>query len=167
MTTPGPSPQSDEREGEQTQWMRENRYSRKQDRKIHRAIRKNDLDGPYLAVYLLDLGAKINEETTHWRETAIYLAADRGGRRAIRELLKRSPRLNEKTKWDKETVSYATAANCSLSVVELLIEAGADVNARDRRGWSILEFARRARRIETVQWITENTTLETLIENTF
>ncbi|KAL4995408.1 ankyrin repeat-containing domain protein [Aspergillus recurvatus] len=147
--------------------------------------------------WLLEHGAKINEETRYWRtplhfacdrlqprvdivryllekgadidhvsedgETAIYLAASRGGGRVVRELLERKPNLHEKTV-DGETVLHAAAENCSPSVVKLLVEAGADVYARDDRGWSILEYARHARRTETVQWITGNTTLETLIE---
>ncbi|KAL4864805.1 hypothetical protein BDV12DRAFT_205510 [Aspergillus spectabilis] len=162
---------------------------------IHAAAGWNE-SVPGCIGWLLDRGAKINEETPYWRtplhfacdrpqprvdvvryllgkgadvdhvseygETAIYLAASRGGGRVVRELLKRSPILNEKT-IDKETVLHAAAENCSLSIVELLAEAGADLYARDYRGWSILEFARHARRTETVQWITENTTLETLI----
>ncbi|KAL5042510.1 hypothetical protein BDW71DRAFT_200550 [Aspergillus fruticulosus] len=112
--------------------------------------------------YLLEKGADV-DHVTEWGETAIYLAASRGAGRVVKEFLKRSPRLNEKT-IDGETVLHAAGENCSLSVVKLLIEAGADVDARDHRGWSILKFARGARRTETVQWITENTTLGTLIE---
>ncbi|KAL4863404.1 hypothetical protein BDV12DRAFT_206499 [Aspergillus spectabilis] len=111
--------------------------------------------------YLLGKGADV-DHVSEYGETAIYLAASRGGGRVVRELLKRSPTLDEKT-IDEETVLHAPAENCSLSVVKLLAEAGADLYARDYRGWSILEFARHARRTETVQWITENTTLETLI----
>ncbi|KAL4765148.1 ankyrin repeat domain-containing protein [Aspergillus foveolatus] len=111
--------------------------------------------------YLLDEGANV-DHVTRYGETAIFLAASRGGGRVVRELLKRSPRLDAKARSYKKTVLHAAAENCSLSIIKLLIDA-ADVYARDDRGWSILEFARHARRTETVQWITENTTLETLI----
>ncbi len=139
--------------------------------------------------WLLDRGARINEETPHWRtplhfavdqrqprvevvrfllgrgadvdhvteygQTAIYFAARRGAGRVVRELLKRAPRLDEKTRTE-ETVLHAAAANCSLRTVKMLVEAGADVYARDNRGWSVLQFAREAGQTETAQWIAEN-----------
>ncbi|KAL4802541.1 ankyrin repeat-containing domain protein [Aspergillus unguis] len=159
---------------------------------IHAAAGWNDTV-PGCMGWLLDRGAKINQETPYWRtplhfatdrkkprmdvvkfllergadvdhvteygQTAIYLAASRGGGRVVRELLKRGPRLDEKTRQYGETVLHAAAANCSLRTVKMLIEAGADVYARDNRGWSILDSARKARETETAQWIMDNTIL--------
>ncbi|OJJ52413.1 hypothetical protein ASPSYDRAFT_52043 [Aspergillus sydowii CBS 593.65] len=155
---------------------------------IHAAARGNKTV-PGCMGWLLDRGARINEETPHWRtplhfavdqrqprvdvvrflldrgadvdhvteygQTAIYLAARRAAGRVVRELLKRAPRLDEKTRTE-EMVLHAAAANCSLRTVKMLVEAGADVYARDNRGWSVLQFAREAGQTETAQWITEN-----------
>jgi ankyrin repeat protein len=116
--------------------------------------------------YLLHKGADV-DHVTRLAETAVYLAAERGNGRVVRELLRESPRLDQKTEGDEETVLHAAAAHCSLAVVKMLIEAGADVYVRDQKGRSILEYARKARRTETVEWITKNTTLETLVEEPF
>ncbi|KAI9371421.1 ankyrin repeat-containing domain protein [Aspergillus egyptiacus] len=116
--------------------------------------------------FLLQKGADV-DHVTRSGKTAVYLAAKRGNGRVVRELLRASPRLDQKTKQNKETVLHAAAAHCSLAVVKMLVEAGADVYARDQKGLSILEHARKARRTETVEWITQNTTLETLVEELF
>ncbi|KAL2819051.1 ankyrin repeat-containing domain protein [Aspergillus cavernicola] len=116
--------------------------------------------------YLLHKGADV-DHVTRFGETAVYLAAERGNGRVVKELLRELPRLDQKTEGDEETVLHAAAAHCSLAVVKMLVEAGAGVYARDQKGRSILEYARKARWTETVQWITKNTTLETLVEEPF
>ncbi|RDW72396.1 ankyrin repeat domain-containing protein [Aspergillus mulundensis] len=116
--------------------------------------------------YLLGMGADV-DRVTDIGETAIYLAADRGNGRVVEELMKWSPRLDGRVEPDGKTVLHAAAANCSLEVVKLLVEGGADVYARDKEGRSILEYARGSRRIETVDWIMGNTTLETLVTEVF
>ncbi|KAL3473171.1 ankyrin repeat-containing domain protein [Aspergillus californicus] len=116
--------------------------------------------------YLLHKGADV-DHVTEFGETAVYLAAKRGNGHVVKELLKESPMLDQKTEIDGETVLHAAAAHCSLAIIKMLIEAGADVYARDQKGRSILEHARKARQTEVVEWITNNTTLETLLEELF
>ncbi|KAL5041140.1 hypothetical protein BDW71DRAFT_192300 [Aspergillus fruticulosus] len=128
--------------------------------------------------YLLQKGADIDHE--NWDgKTPIFIAAERGSGSVVRELLKWNPRLNGKPEgnqwklehlhieWDGVTVVHVAAANCSLRTLKALVGAGADVFARDKEGRSILEYARGARRMETVAWIMENTTLETLVTEPF
>jgi ankyrin repeat protein len=81
----------------------------------------------------LQHGADI-DHVTNRGETAIYLAANRGNGHVVRELLKESPGLDQKVEQNHETVLHAAAAHCSLAVVKLLADAGADVYARDREG---------------------------------
>jgi ankyrin repeat protein len=136
------------------------------------------VDRPHARVdvvrYLLQKGADIDHENWYGK-TPIFIAAERGHGSVVRELLKWKPRLDGKPEgnqwkleclpieWNGVTVLHVAAANCSLRTVKALVEAGADIFARDKEGRSILEYARRARRMETVAWIIENTTLETLV----
>ncbi|KAL4746158.1 hypothetical protein BDW72DRAFT_197973 [Aspergillus terricola var. indicus] len=128
--------------------------------------------------YLLQKGADVDHENWYGK-TPIFIAAERGHGSVVRELLKWKPRLDGKPEgnqwklehlhieWNGVTVLHVAAANCSLRTVKALVGAGADVFARDKQGRSILEYARHARRMETVAWITENTTLETLVTEPF
>lgn len=69
--------------------------------------------------------------------------------------------------WNGVTVLHVAAANCSLGTVKVLVGAGADAFALDKEGRSIHEYARGARRMETVARIMEKTTLETLVMEPF
>ncbi|KAL3431336.1 ankyrin repeat-containing domain protein [Aspergillus tetrazonus] len=128
--------------------------------------------------YLLQKGADVDHENWYGK-TPIFIAAERGHGSVVRELLKWKPRLDGKPEgnqwklehlhidWNGVTVLHVAAANCSLGTVKALVGAGADVFARDKEGRSILEYARGARRMETVAWIMEKTTLETLVMEPF
>ncbi|KAL4816112.1 ankyrin repeat-containing domain protein [Aspergillus spinulosporus] len=128
--------------------------------------------------YLLQKGADVDHENWYGK-TPIFIAAERGHGSVVRELLKWNPRLDGKPggnqwrlehlhiKWDGVTVLHVAAANCSLRTVKALVGAGADIYARDKERRSILEYARGARRMDTVAWIMEDTTLETLVAAPF
>ncbi|KAL4885763.1 ankyrin repeat-containing domain protein [Aspergillus karnatakaensis] len=113
--------------------------------------------------YLLERGAEIDEVTSDGM-TAIYLAAKHGHEGVVRELLKRSPRLDLKGGFRQRTVLHQAAEHCSLKVVNMLVEAGADVYARDKDGMTVLEYARKGRQRETVELVSSTFGLETLIE---
>ncbi|KAL4901490.1 ankyrin repeat-containing domain protein [Aspergillus multicolor] len=124
--------------------------------------------------YLLSNGADVDHE--NWDgNMPILIAAGRGNNKVVRELLRWKPRLDGKPEgnqwklehlhieWDWVSVLHVAAEHCLLRTVRALVAAGADVYARDKEGKSILEFARRGRKMETVQWIVGNTELETLV----
>ncbi|KAI9374877.1 hypothetical protein BJX61DRAFT_540381 [Aspergillus egyptiacus] len=67
----------------------------------------------------------------------------------------------------KKNVLHAAAAHCPLFAVRMLVDAGADIYAQDQKGWSVLQYGRKARRTDTVEWITRTIGLETLAEKLF
>ncbi|KAL6229897.1 ankyrin repeat-containing domain protein [Aspergillus navahoensis] len=103
--------------------------------------------------YLLQRGADV-DHVTRYGEMAVYLAAQRRGGYIVRELLRWLPRLFQRTNRDQMTVLHVAAAHCLLAVIKMLIEAGVDIYTCDQKGLSVLQYIRKARWMETVEWIT-------------
>ena len=105
---------------------------------------------------LLAEGANVNAKQ-RWGTTALMLAASGGseGHTAIVELLLAVPGIDVNAKDDDDgiTALMRAAANGQAAIVERLLAAGADVNAKDNDGETALMFAERGGHTDVVRAI--------------
>lgn len=88
---------------------------------------------------LLQNGANIDKRNS-FGKTALILACASGCKQNVKELLKHSPQLNILTKDHESALTYAIVWK-RRKILELLIQAGADVNLHDGLGWFPLDYA--------------------------
>lgn len=101
-------------------------------------------DSHELVDFLLDAAIDISYRNVRG-ETILFIASQSGHERWVRRLL----RISDYGKMHLDTVERSHRRNPlliasmqgNLSIVELLISAGAECNVRDRLGWSALELA--------------------------
>ncbi|KAL2864660.1 glycerophosphocholine phosphodiesterase [Aspergillus lucknowensis] len=105
------------------------------------AVKANFID---IVQLLVDAGVDINYQD-HQGETALHVAARFGHEKCARILLKGNSEQKADTELTEHTYSWTplfiAAVDGSLSVVEALIEASADLNRLDSSGWTAKEHA--------------------------
>jgi ankyrin repeat protein len=84
-------------------------------------------------------------------ETPLMTAARTGNSEAVRRLLAHSPSIDAREPTRQQTALMWAAAENNAAAVELLVRAGADVNARSKGGLTPLLFAARDGRIEAAR----------------
>lgn len=111
---------------------------------------------PESVALLLDNGADLEIVEMHQKETALMRAARIGNADSLRRILESGPSL-EKANMLGQTAVIIAAASAPVDKLQALVEAGADLSARDTRGWSVLDHARArtdANRTAVVEFLT-------------
>ena len=107
---------------------------------LHKAIRWNKME---IIKLLLSRGANVNAEGEHGK-TSLHIAAEAGYLETVELLLKHGAYINSPCTYvAKEccTPLYIAVIRRNKKLVELLLESGANVDAEDRDGKTILYFA--------------------------
>ena len=107
---------------------------------------------------LLGYGADVNG-VGQYGLTALHYAVRSGKVDLIRLLLERGAgvkALDDEGLTPLLHLTRARAKHDPLAVLELMVAHGADVNARDERGQTLLSFYRRRRRSSVVNWLTDH-----------
>jgi ankyrin repeat protein len=97
---------------------------------------------------LLEAGA--DESLLHW--TPLARAVALGGLEDVREMLKSVDQLEVQDRWWRTPFLLALARG-STEIAEMLVDAGANHNAKDHVGRTALFHAVGARRLEPVRWL--------------
>ena len=129
---------------------------------IFAAVEANAVD---VLAPLLQTELNINQQNEHG-ETALYLAARSGYTACVRELLK-GPHLHKvNTELAESTYDWTplfiASVNGAKEVIELLIEAGADLERLDSSGWSAKEHATLRGHLNIARLLAEVTALPEL-----
>ena len=90
---------------------------------------------------LVDAGADITVIEKHQKENALMRAARIGNPESLGVLLKASPDLEAKNLLGQSALHIA-ASSAPLEKIQMLVEAGANVQSRDTRQWSVLDHAK-------------------------
>jgi hypothetical protein len=114
----------------------------------------NDADdaSPGLIRLLLDAGADVDARDRAG-STALMLAADRAGADVVRELLSREAQAGLEDERGFTALDYVLLPRsgvASLDAIDALVKAGADVNHRDKNGWTPLMHASRWGPVEAI-----------------
>lgn len=78
----------------------------------------------------------------------IFEAIKKGDKRQITKILEQWPEIVDKTNAKGATILHFAVLESTKDVVELLLEYGAHINARDRRNWTPMKYAMLAGRDE-------------------
>ena len=99
-----------------------------------------------------DAGAtiKLNRGGAHM--TMLTAAVNQGNPVIVREILSRKPDLEKKDWFNTTPLMYAAGLG-NLEITKMLIEAGADVNASDGKGLTVLKAAQDGKNAEVVALI--------------
>lgn len=102
-----------------------------------------DADNVELVELLLDHGAEIEEEdeSASYAPTALSRAAKNGSKDLVSCLIRRNADVNRPNKVEDKPV-YVAARHGHAEVLQLLLDAGADVNVYTSDGWGPLHIAR-------------------------
>ncbi|MBU1740141.1 MAG: ankyrin repeat domain-containing protein [Proteobacteria bacterium] len=106
---------------------------------LHRAA---DGGGYEVAVVLVNQGADVNAKSV-FRYTPLHFAAKYDRPRIAALLIERGARLEDRDKARHRTALAFAAEFGSLKTARVLIKRGADVTARDAKGVSMVQYARR------------------------
>jgi ankyrin repeat protein len=88
-------------------------------------------------------------------KTPVAAAAELGDIEELRRLLSESPEsANEKDELGVYPIMFAAAGGC-IPAVEVLLEFGADIHAKNLIGWSVLLYASLADHAPMVRWLVE------------
>jgi ankyrin repeat protein len=90
---------------------------------------------------LIDNGADVNLQDRRGATVLMY-AASNGHSRVIRQLLAKGAAFNVKDNNGDTALIYAVRNGCSVEALKMLIEAGADLNAHNNKGHSVLDEAK-------------------------
>jgi uncharacterized protein len=99
---------------------------------------------------LLNAGADANS-TAHEGQTMLMTAAMAGKADAVRLLLTRGAKVDEKEPYKGQTALMWAAADGNTAAVDVLLEAGADLKLKSTGGFTPLLFAVRNAHIDTVE----------------
>lgn len=128
-------------------------YSVRDSDRVNAAIRAGDLDAMNAA---LDRRPDLLERRPHYGVTPLLADAERGQAGMVAELARRGADVNARLRivssndgdW---TALHIGARAGNLRVAKVLIQAGADVNARSRSGDTPLDFARQAGHLDVAE----------------
>ena len=99
------------------------------------------ISGQYRATeMLLSLGVDVNSASTH-RKSALTWAANMGRSEIAELLVAKGADVMLMTRNTQSVPLEEAAASGDLSTVQLLLQSGADLNYRDRDGWSAIHWA--------------------------
>jgi ankyrin repeat protein len=105
---------------------------------------------------LIDKGADLEVVEMHQKETALMRAARIGSVESLNRILAAKPDL-AKANMLGQTAMIIAAASAPVDKLQALVDAGADLGARDTRGWSVLDHARArtdANRTAVIEFLT-------------
>lgn len=71
----------------------------------------------------------------------IFEAIKKGDKRQISRMLEEWPELVDKTNEQGATILHFAVLESNKDIVEILLEYGARINARDRRNWTPMKYA--------------------------
>jgi ankyrin repeat protein len=117
------------------------------------ASRSGHLD---IVKLLLRHQARVNAENRDG-ETALMLASREGYSKIVRRLLKKNAAVNARNKYDGGTALMEAAIRGSIHALEYLIAKGANLHAKDNRGFTALDWARRFKNISVVDFLSQVT----------
>lgn len=99
-----------------------------------------------------DAGATIKMNRGGAHLTMLVAAVMNGNAAVVRELLARKPNLEKKDSFGSTPLMYAAGAG-NLEITKMLIDAGADVNADDGKGLTVLKAAQDSKNAEVIALI--------------
>ncbi len=111
---------------------------------------------------LIDKGADLEVVEMHQKETALMRAARIGSVESLNRILAAKPDL-AKANMLGQTAMIIAASSAPVDKLQALVDAGADLGARDTRGWSVLDHARArtdANRAAVIEFLTEKAPAE-------
>ncbi len=140
---------------------------------LHRAVESNHLS---MARYLIEKGAdsfaKNNDKKTPFDraknknyielvnyfldEKSLLEAVEKGDLKKIKLLTELKYAYIETKNIQQQTALYTAVKKNHFSVVKYLVEQGANINAREKDGWSILHRAVETNKLSIVQYLVEN-----------
>jgi ankyrin repeat protein len=140
---------------------------------LHRAVESNHLS---MVRYLIEKGADIfaknNEKETPFDRAknkdyieivnyfldgeSLLESAEKGDLTKIKSLVELKGLYLETKNSGKQTALYTAAKNNHFLIVKYLVEQGAEINAREKDGWSILHRAVATNNLSMVQYLVEN-----------
>lgn len=111
---------------------------------------------PESVALLIENGADLEVVEMHQKETALMRAARIGSADSLGRILAAGPEL-EKANMLGQTAVIIAAASAPVDKIQALVDAGASLNVRDTRGWSVLDHARArtdANRTAVIEFLT-------------
>ncbi|XP_028395353.1 serine/threonine-protein phosphatase 6 regulatory ankyrin repeat subunit C-like [Dendronephthya gigantea] len=102
--------------------------------------------------YLVDNGADIHCEDESGK-TALHYAVHAGGTAIVKYFVEQCGADVNRKDTNGLTVLQDAVTECTLDIVEYLVEKGADVNGKKNDGWTVLHYAVRRGRLEVVKFL--------------
>jgi ankyrin repeat protein len=128
------------------------------DAKMMEVVSLNDLDTALTGIrQLVEVGANINAQDEH-RNTPLILACSRGRRILVHQLLKLGADPTLANDQNVTPLMWAMAANnyAIIQIINLLLNAGANLDARDIYGQTALHWAVQENALEAVEYLIDD-----------